>query len=273
LAEVPESIEELTVEPASVRAFRDLFVFQNVREVATAIAKILNAPEVMEADAWSAKLAPTAAHLSFEYESLHLDRFSGPKRLPALTASWLNQNYTTIKPAKAKLIDQELQLHREPFDGFVDLAAALNIPMALDDLNKRSVSEFVLASPVDFDPEQSRPEYGQHEASREGLLLVSSWIRRVSLWRPSTGMTTHMSQLAILVPLRRPDLTPMRPDIQGAVGSKKYHDWPPNVVARVYFVTYRGGQARAGTKKIGRLGTRSLRVPACDREEGHGAGS
>ncbi len=35
------------------------------------------------------------------------------------------------------------------------------------------------------------------------------------------------------------------------VGSKKYHDWPSNVVAWVHFVTYRGGRARADIKKIG----------------------
>lgn len=57
------------------------------------------------------------------------------------------------------------------------------------------------------------------------------------------------------------------------VGSKKYHDWPSNVVAWVHFVTYPDAQARADIKKIGRLGTRSLQMPACDREEGHGAGS
>jgi hypothetical protein len=150
LPDVPDTVDTFSVETPSIRAFRDVTVLNDENAAAAAIADILTSPETMKTEAWTVNLAPTIKHLQFEYESLHLDRFAGPRRLPALTAYWGNSRYRTIQAGETKRIDQELQLHKQPFDGFVDLALALNIPVGFDELNKRRFSEFVLISPVDL---------------------------------------------------------------------------------------------------------------------------
>jgi hypothetical protein len=149
LANVPDSVDTFTVETASIRAMRDVTVL-NDENAAAAIVEILASPEVLKAAAWTINLAPTIKHLQFEYESLHLDRFAGPKRLAALTARWSHPHYQTIQASETKRIDQELQLHEQPFDGFADLALALNIPVGFDELNKRRFPEFVLVPPVEL---------------------------------------------------------------------------------------------------------------------------
>lgn len=55
--------------------------------MAAAIDEVSDSPGAVGFEQWSAKLAPKGSHLHFEYESLHLDRFAGPRRLHALTAS------------------------------------------------------------------------------------------------------------------------------------------------------------------------------------------
>jgi hypothetical protein len=171
LPDVPEKVDTFTLETASIRAFRDFLVFRDENDVDAAIAEIRGASEVVNAVRWSIKLAPTAGHLQFEYESLHPDRFAGPKRLPALTALWTNTNYRTLRAAETKAIDQELQLHREPFDGFADLAVALNIPLGFDELNKRRVSEFVLISPVELLLDRSKEPYSDLKNGQLSLVL------------------------------------------------------------------------------------------------------
>jgi hypothetical protein len=148
LSELPANHEPLNVETRSVRAFRELMPLPNVGSAELAIAEVLEKPGAVGVGTWKADLAPSNPNLSFEYEPLHLNRFAGPKRLPALTAQWHNPNYRTL--ASTKELDQELQLHESPYDGFADLAAALNIPVGLDDLNRRRFSEFVLIPPVEL---------------------------------------------------------------------------------------------------------------------------
>ncbi|MFY9958095.1 hypothetical protein [Bradyrhizobium sp.] len=116
LPNVPDSVDTFTVETASIRAMRDVTVL-NDENAAAAIVEILASPEVMKAAAWTINLAPTIKHLQFEYESLHLDRFAGPKRLPALTARWSNPHYQTIQESETKRIDQELQRMSSPLTG------------------------------------------------------------------------------------------------------------------------------------------------------------
>jgi hypothetical protein len=148
LPEIPEMLEPLRVETKTVRAFREFLPLPDETSAGQAVAEVLDNPGTVRSGDWVAELAPSVGHLSFEYEALHLGRLAGPKRLPALTAHWHNPNYRTL--TTTKLLDQELQLHETPFDGFADLAAALNIPAGLDDLNKRRFSEFVLAPPVEL---------------------------------------------------------------------------------------------------------------------------
>jgi hypothetical protein len=148
LPELPENPEPLSVETRSVRAFREFLPLPDAASAELAIAEVLESPGVVASKAWTAELAPTNPHLTFEYEPLHPNRFAGPKRLPALTAHWFNSQYRTLTSTKE--LDQELHLHESPFDGFADLAAALNIPVGLDDLNRRRVSEFVLIPPVEL---------------------------------------------------------------------------------------------------------------------------
>jgi hypothetical protein len=133
LPEVPETVDAFTVETTSIRAFRDVTVLNDENAAAAAIAEIGASPEIMKTAAWTVNLAPTIKHLQFEYESLHPDRFAGPRRLPALTAYWTNPRYQTIQASETKRIDQELQLNEQPFDGFADLALAMNIPVGFDD--------------------------------------------------------------------------------------------------------------------------------------------
>ena len=169
LPDVPDNVEKLSVETNSVRALRDLLVFEDDDAIAAAISEISTAPDILRTSSWSAKLAPTVGHLSFEYESVHPDRFAGPKRLPALVASWLNQKYRPMSQGQTKHIDQELQLNEQPFDGFADLALALNVPAGFDDLNKRHLSEFVLIPPIDvvFDPKET-----PHSELKDGELSL-----------------------------------------------------------------------------------------------------
>jgi hypothetical protein len=144
----PDNPEPLSVETRSVRAFREFVPLPNAASVELAIAEVLERPGFVASEAWTAELARTNPHLSFEYEALHLNRFAGPTRLPALTAQWHNSQYRPLTSTKE--LDQELQLHESPSDGFADLAIALNIPVGLDDLNKRRFSEFVLIPPIEL---------------------------------------------------------------------------------------------------------------------------
>jgi hypothetical protein len=93
LPEVPEKVDAFTLETASIRAFRDLVVLHDEKDVEAAIAELRDTPELVEACGWSMKLAASAGALQFEYERVHPDRFAGPKRLPALTAQWTNDGY------------------------------------------------------------------------------------------------------------------------------------------------------------------------------------
>jgi hypothetical protein len=113
-----------------------------------AISEVLEKPGFLTTEAWTADLAPTNPHPTFEYEPLHLSRFAGNSRLPALTAQWHNPRYQTLTSTKE--LDQELQLHESPYDGFADLASALNVPVGLEDLNRRRFSEFVLIPPIEL---------------------------------------------------------------------------------------------------------------------------
>ncbi len=113
-----ESVDTFNLETSSIRAFRDIRVFDDDTSFLAALNEMRDGAELLKTDTWSAPLAPTMKHLTFEFESLHPERFSGPRRLPALTAAWHNQNYVTMSATRMKEIDQELQLHREPFDGF-----------------------------------------------------------------------------------------------------------------------------------------------------------
>jgi hypothetical protein len=148
LPEFPDNFEPVSVETRTVRAFRELVALPNEAAAELAIAEALERPGSVASDAWTAELAPTNPNLTFEYEALHLNRFAGPKRLPALTAQWHNSQYRPL--TSTKQLDQELQLHESPFDGFADLANALNIPVGLDDLNKRRFSEFVVIPPIEL---------------------------------------------------------------------------------------------------------------------------
>jgi hypothetical protein len=148
LPELAELGEPLSVETKTVRAFREFLPLPDETSADRAVTEVLETPGTMRRGDWVAELAPSVNHLSFEYEALHLGRFAGPRRLPALTAHWHNQYYQTL--TSTKQLDQELQLHETPFDGFADLASALNIPVGLDDLNRRRFSEFVLLSPVEL---------------------------------------------------------------------------------------------------------------------------
>jgi hypothetical protein len=171
LPDIPDSVDTFTVETASIRAFRDVTVLNDENAATAAIAEILSSPETMKAAAWTANLAPTIKHLQFEYESLHPDRFAGPKRIPALTASWFNQQYRTIPTSETKNIDQELQLHEQPFDGFADLALNLNIPVGFDELNKRRFSEFVLISPVELLLDMSKEPHSELKNGELSLVV------------------------------------------------------------------------------------------------------
>jgi hypothetical protein len=169
LSEVPESVDTFNLETLSIRALRDIQVFDDENSVLAALNEIRDGAELLQSDTWSAPLAPTMKHLTFEYESLHPERFSGPKRLPALTAAWHNPQYVTVSAARMKEIDQELQLHREPFDGFADLALALNTPVGFDELNKRRFSEFVLIAPIDLLLDNSNEA---HSSLKDGELSL-----------------------------------------------------------------------------------------------------
>lgn len=171
LPRLPDSVDSFTVETDSIRAFRDVTALNDENAVTTAITGILASPETMKAAAWTANLAPSIKHLRFEYENLHLDRFAGPKRLPALTASWFNSQYRTLQAGETKRIDQELQLHTQPFDGFADLALSLNIPVGFDELNKRRFSEFVLVSPVDLLFDMSKEPHSELKQGELSLVL------------------------------------------------------------------------------------------------------
>jgi hypothetical protein len=148
LPEVPDSVEILNVHTDSVRAVRDIVILNN-KEVEAEIAELQEAPGYLKTEEWSARIG-LSPHLHFAYESLHPDRFSGPRRLPALTVSLFNTNYRPFSPMQLKKIDQELQLHEQPFDGIADLAQTLNLPVSFDELNKQRFSEYVLVSPVDL---------------------------------------------------------------------------------------------------------------------------
>jgi len=173
LPEVPDHVDAFTVETNSIRAFREVLIFRDESEVDAVLSDLSDQPEIVRSIGWSASLAPTAKHLQFEYESLHPDRFAGPKRLPALTAHWTNPHYKTLTAAQVKLIDHELQLYREPYDGFGDLAAALNIPTGLDELNKRRFSEFVLISPVELLLDSSKDPCSQLRNGALSLVMAA----------------------------------------------------------------------------------------------------
>jgi hypothetical protein len=170
LPDIPENVvDTFRLETPSVRAFRDVLVLDD-EKATSAISEMRDAPHILKSDSWTAMLAPTSEHLTFEYESLHPQRFAGPKRLPSLTASWHNQNYVQMSPSEVKAIDQELQLHEEPYDGFADLALALNVPVGFDELNKRRFAEVVLISPIEL---MSDPKTEPHsELTRGKLSLV-----------------------------------------------------------------------------------------------------
>ena len=148
LTEPPDKPEPLSVETRSIRAIRDFTPLPTITEAELAISDILERPGFLTTERWTAGLAPTNPHLTFEFEPLHLSRFAGNSRLPALTAQWHNPHYQTL--ASTKELDQELELHESPYDGFADLASALNVPVGLDDLNRRRFSEFVLIPPVEL---------------------------------------------------------------------------------------------------------------------------
>jgi hypothetical protein len=148
LTELPSNPETLSVETRSIRAVREFTPLPTATAAGLAISEVLEKPGFLNAEAWTADLAPTNPHPTFEYEPLHLSRFAGNSRLPALTAQWHNPHYQTLTSTRE--LDQELQLHESPYDGFADLAAALNIPVGLDDLNRRRFSEFVLIPPIEL---------------------------------------------------------------------------------------------------------------------------
>lgn len=146
LPEVPATYEKLDVRTNTIRACRELVPIEDASTADRMIAELLESPGRVSIDGLDVELAPSTLHLSFEYEPLHLNRFAGPSRLPSLTMYWGNQQYRTF--AETKQLDQELQLHHTPFDGFADLAQAMVIPVSFDDLNKRRFSELVLLPPV-----------------------------------------------------------------------------------------------------------------------------
>jgi len=148
LADLPSNPEPLSVETRSIRAIRDFTSLSTTTEAELAVSEMLEKPGVLTTAAWTADLAPSNPHLTFEYEPLHPSRLAGNSRLPALTAHWHNPQYQTL--VSTKELDQELQLHESPYDGLADLTAALNIPVGLDDLNRRRFSEFVLIPPVEL---------------------------------------------------------------------------------------------------------------------------
>ncbi|MET4443252.1 hypothetical protein ABIB75_001515 [Bradyrhizobium sp. GM2.2] len=146
LRELPTTFEKCDVRTENVRAFREVVPFGDAVNAERTITELLQHPGRIDVDGSNLELGPTTQHLRFEYEPLHLSRFAGPSRLPALTAYWHNQNYRTF--AYTKELDQELQRYESPYDGFADLAGALGIPVGFDDLNKRRFSEVVLLTPA-----------------------------------------------------------------------------------------------------------------------------
>jgi hypothetical protein len=166
LPEVPKTYEKFVVRTDTVRAFRELLPIEDAAASERLIAELLESPGRVLIDDFNVELGPSTKHLSFEYEPLHLSRFAGASRLPALTADWFNQNYRTF--AETKQLDQELQRHDTPYDGFSDLALALGIPVGFDDLNKRRFSEVVLLPPVGLlvdATDQPRSELSKGELS------------------------------------------------------------------------------------------------------------
>jgi hypothetical protein len=149
LPDVPQKVDIFTLETASLRAYRDLLLFKDDQQLDAALAEMRDKPEEINGGGWHFKLSPHNDLLEVEYENLHPARFPGPKRLPAVTLRWTNESYRELSD-EIKAIDQELQTYAEPFDGFVDLASTLSIPLGFDELNRRRVSETVLLPPVDL---------------------------------------------------------------------------------------------------------------------------
>jgi hypothetical protein len=146
MPDVPENYEPLDVRTSSVRALREVLPFELAITRDRALMSVEETPGSFESNLWKADLG--ASNLSFEYEPLHPARFAGPARLPALTVHWFNYRYEPLTWTKE--LDQELQLADTPFDGFGDLAAAMSIPVGLEELNKRRLSEFILLPPVEL---------------------------------------------------------------------------------------------------------------------------
>jgi len=168
LRELPQTFEKCDVRTENVRAFREVVPFLDSVEAERAIKELMQHPGRMLVDGENLELAPTSHHLSFDYEPLHLSRFAGPGRLPALTVYWNNQHYQPF--VRTKELDQELQRYETPYDGFADLAGALGIPVGFDDLDKKRFSEVVLLTPGTLQVDAS--ENPRSELSKGDLSLI-----------------------------------------------------------------------------------------------------
>src|SRR4051812_1035164 len=86
LRELPTTFEKCDVRTENVRAFREVVPFGDAVNAERTITELLQHPGRIDVDGSNLELGPTTQHLRFEYEPLHLSRFAGPSRLPALTA-------------------------------------------------------------------------------------------------------------------------------------------------------------------------------------------
>lgn len=229
LSHVPDRVNSFSVETNSVRAARRLVIFKDEREVLAAIEAALAEPNTMEFESWQGTFAPLGGiGTTYEYERLHLARFPGPRRLPALTATF--QNHLTFPSIKE--LDQELKAYSLPFDGVTDLLLEVGLPIPIDDLFNRHLRETVIIPPIDvlFDPAGAL----NSTFSNRQLLLVLTSHPNIDIAKIKFGVKTfHRTNPPGRYALRSEEIT-----VDQAGYIRVNHETPPDIPLVQVFVSY-----------------------------------